>query len=74
MRKVKIERLGGTQMHFSMSCAQCGADEKSKKRDFSDQAWTVLVLWNEVQKGVVAGQNLPPTCLSLKRHFLKVSL
>lgn len=54
--KFKIERLGGTRImsnHVAESCSHCSTDTKSRRRDFSEQAWTVLVLWNEVQGGAV---------------------
>jgi hypothetical protein len=34
-------------------CSNCGEDGKSRRRDFSEQAWTVLVLWSEVQTAAV---------------------
>ena len=37
----------------SESCSNCGTDSKCRKRDFSDQAWSFLVLWNEVAKTAV---------------------
>ncbi len=56
--KFKIEGLGGIQSmqqvaHTSDSCSNCGTDSKCRRRDFSEQAWTVLVLWNEVQTAAV---------------------
>jgi hypothetical protein len=38
---------------MSSSCAHCGTQAKCRARDFSDQAWTVLVLWGEVDKKTV---------------------
>lgn len=35
------------------SCANCGIDSKCRRRDFSEQAWSVLLLWNEVQSSTV---------------------
>lgn len=35
------------------TCANCGEDGKCRRRDFSEQAWTVLVVWNEVQTAAV---------------------
>jgi hypothetical protein len=35
------------------SCANCGEDTKSRRRDFSEQAWTVLLVWGEIQKATV---------------------
>ncbi len=39
--------------HLSETCANCSADAKSKRRDFSEQAWTVLLLWKEIQASSV---------------------
>lgn len=39
--------------HQSENCNNCGEDAKCRRRDFSEQAWTVLVLWNEVQTAAV---------------------
>jgi len=56
-------------MHIAMNCANCGAADKSRKRDFSDQAWTVLVLWAEVEKSVVE-QPICGSCYSELREVL----
>jgi hypothetical protein len=39
--------------HLADSCANCAADAKSKRRDFSEQAWAVLLVWKEVQASSV---------------------
>jgi hypothetical protein len=39
--------------HVSEICANCTEETKCRRRDFSEQAWAVLVLWNEVQTGAV---------------------
>jgi hypothetical protein len=39
--------------HQAETCNNCGTDSKCRRREFSDQAWSVLVLWNEVQAGAV---------------------
>lgn len=51
----KIERLGGTEnMHNTAeTCSNCREDGKCRRREFSEQAWSVLVLWNEVQMTAV---------------------
>ena len=51
--KAKIKRLEGEAMHSQQDCANCGTEEKCRRRDFSEQAWTVLLLWNEVDKSAV---------------------
>lgn len=35
------------------NCAHCGEESKCRRRDFSEQAWTVLVVWNEIQTATV---------------------
>lgn len=35
------------------TCSHCSEVGKTRKRDFSPQAWTVLVLWSEIQKATV---------------------
>jgi len=51
----KIEKLGGPRMiqHTADTCSNCGEDAKCRRRDFSEQAWTVLVVWHEVQNAAV---------------------
>ena len=39
--------------HVSETCSNCSEETKCRRRDFSEQAWTVLVLWNEVQAAAV---------------------
>lgn len=34
-------------------CPICETANKAKKRDFSDQAWSVLLLWGEVDQSKV---------------------
>ena len=53
--KLKIERLGGSSnmQHVIEACAHCSTDARCRRREFSEQAWSVLALWNQVQKPVV---------------------
>jgi hypothetical protein len=53
--KFKIERLGGTHsmQNVTEACANCSTDTKCRRREFSEQAWSVLVLWNEITPTVV---------------------
>jgi hypothetical protein len=39
--------------HTSEICSNCETENKCRRRDFSEQAWSVLVLWNEVNAGAV---------------------
>lgn len=71
--KFKIERLGGTQAmqqsFISETCANCASDAKCRRRDFSEQAWSVLVLWAEVQPATV-DQPLCEDCYDELREVL----
>jgi hypothetical protein len=39
--------------HVVEICSNCETETKCRRRDFSEQAWTVLVLWHEVQASAV---------------------
>lgn len=69
--KFKIERLGGTHMiqHVAETCSNCTGEVKSRKREFSEQAWSVLVLWSEVQKAAV-DQPICEDCYNELREVL----
>jgi hypothetical protein len=34
-------------------CANCGEKGLCRRRSFSEQAWTMLLLWNEINPGAV---------------------
>ena len=53
----------------SECCANCGAEAKVRKRDFSAQAWSFLVLWNEVSKKAV-DQAICQSCYDELREVL----
>ncbi len=40
-------------MHISSSCSNCSTKTRCRKRDFSEQAWSVLLAWGEVDPEVV---------------------
>lgn len=40
-------------MTTTVSCANCGETSRCRRRQFSEQAWTVLLLWNEISPSVV---------------------
>ncbi len=70
--KIKIERIrGGREMAISSTenCANCGADSKCRRRDFSEQAWSVLLLWKEVQTSTV-DQAICEDCYNELREVL----
>lgn len=35
------------------SCCNCSKETKCRRRSFSEQAWTVLLLWNEISPAAV---------------------
>lgn len=39
--------------HVVEICSNCETETKCRRRDFSEQAWSVLVLWHEVQASAV---------------------
>ena len=39
--------------HVVEFCSNCETETKCRRRDFSEQAWSVLVLWHEVQSEAV---------------------
>lgn len=45
--------VGGFRVHFAQVCAACHGDQKSTRREFSDQAWAALVSWGEITRQVV---------------------
>lgn len=55
--------------HVSECCSNCSEDTKSRRREFSEQAWTVLVLWNEVQSAAV-DQPICENCYNELREVL----
>ena len=70
--KFKIERIRGGRDMATLSvenCANCGADAKCRRRDFSEQAWSVLLLWKEVQTSTV-DQAICEDCYNELREVL----
>jgi len=69
--KSKIERLGSnlSMQNTISTCSHCSEVGKTRKRDFSPQAWTVLVLWSEIQKNTV-DQPLCEHCYDELREVL----
>lgn len=55
--------------HTSSECCNCGTESKCRRREFSEQAWTVLLLWNEVQPSAV-DQPLCDSCYDELRETL----
>ena len=37
----------------NMTCPNCGSEARCRRRTFSEQAWTVLLLWNEIDPATV---------------------
>lgn len=50
-------------------CAHCQVEGKIRRRDFSEQAWSVLVVWNEVQRSAV-DQAICDDCYNELREVL----
>ena len=69
--RFKIERVGGSKAMQSLSqiCSNCTVESKCRKREFSVEAWTVLVIWNEVQAAAV-DQPLCDECYNELRETL----
>ena len=53
----------------TVECCNCGTESKCRRREFSEQAWTVLLLWNEVQAPAV-DQPLCDDCYNELRETL----
>jgi len=56
-------------MHISSNCAHCKESVKSKRRDFNEQTWAVLLVWGEVDRGAV-DQPLCADCYGELREVL----
>jgi len=57
------------QQNTSELCSNCTTEAKCRRRDFSEQAWTVLVLWNEVKTAAV-DQAICDDCYNELREVL----
>ena len=55
--------------HVAEVCSNCTEETKCRRRDFSEQAWAVLVLWNEVQTAAV-DQPICEDCYNELREVL----
>ena len=53
----------------SVNCTNCSSFGSSRRRTFSEQAWTVLLLWNEIDISVV-DQAICNTCYQELRDIL----
>jgi hypothetical protein len=40
-------------MHVIRNCPSCGTETRCARREFSEQAWAVLVVWGEIEESVV---------------------
>ena len=56
-------------MHISSTCAHCHENTKSRRRDFSEQTWSVLLVWGEIQKPTV-DQPICDHCYNELREIL----
>lgn len=57
-----------TDLH-SNHCSHCQADTKSRRRDFSEQTWTVLMVWGEIDTKTV-DQPICEPCYNELREVL----
>ncbi len=46
-------RLGVVTMQIAGECASCGVESRSRRREFTEQTWSVLLAWNEIDRDVV---------------------
>lgn len=54
MTRLKVERFGGSHMaNVSDCCSHCGEEAKSRRREFSEQAYSALLVWGEIQASTV---------------------
>ena len=58
-----------TQAQKFTSCKNCGTQSFCRRRSFSVQAWTVLLLWNEINPGCV-DQAICEQCYDEMRDIL----
>lgn len=59
----------GESLSVSGTCHNCGVDAKCRRRTFSEQAWTVLLLWNEISPSAV-DQPICEDCYEEMRDIL----
>ncbi len=68
--KAAVEKMREKQgMHIAMNCAHCQEQTKSRRREFSEQTWTVLLVWGEIQKSTV-DQAICDSCYNELREIL----
>lgn len=54
MTRLEVERFGGKHMSNSLEfCSHCGEEAKIRRREFSEQAYSALLAWGEIQESVV---------------------
>lgn len=60
---------GGFSIHFAQECSACNGEQKSARREFSDQAWAALVSWGEISDQAV-DQPICTDCYTNLREVL----
>ena len=55
-------------MHISNECGNCAAQTRSRRREFTDQIWSVLITWGEVDRSLVDN----PICDDCYNEFREV--
>ena len=56
-------------MQVACDCSNCGLDSRSRRREFTEQTWSVLLAWNEVNKTAV-DQPICDDCYEELREIL----
>jgi hypothetical protein len=60
---------GVRAMHVIRNCPSCGTETRCSRREFSEQAWAVLVIWGEIEESVV-DQAVCQSCYEELRDIL----
>ena len=62
-------RMESQESTKSGMCNNCGVEARARRRTFSEQAWTVLLLWNEISPAAV-DQPICEDCYQEMREIL----
>ncbi len=52
LERAQIVDADPTKISYE-NCNNCGSNAKCRRRSFSEQAWSVLLLWNEVNPNAI---------------------
>lgn len=56
-------------MDFLQVCSHCGEKARCRRRDFSEQAWSALLIWGEIEPGIIE-KPICDTCYNELREIL----